>query len=381
MAPSTYGQRMILHYKYFSCTRIRLYNLCSLFFFALVHLTSCRQGSSSGIEIIWEKTTPVAISVPLQLLHGIAKNSTAAAMHVRIEKSPYQMLGNVELHESTAVFKPLIPLTPGVNYQIFLGDCLIVKIKIPLPDPASGPVVSSIYPTADTLPENLLKVYLQFSQPMREGESAKFLHLLNQAGDTLPSVFLDLKPELWNKERTVLTMWLDPGRIKRQLIPNQSLGNPLKKDGHYKLAISASWKDARGLPLKQPAFKAFVVGARDSSSPDLQKWALHVPQAGSRQPLIIHFGEPLDYFLSQETIRIVDENNEVAGKAEARYKETQLVFHPEKPWPAGRYRLQVAAELEDLAGNNLQRPFERDVSKKGSEPVKPLLERSFEIKK
>ena len=40
--------------------------------------------------------------------------------------------------------------------------------------------------------------------------------------------FLDLQPELWNAEGTVLTLWLDPGRIKRDLIPNKELGIPLK---------------------------------------------------------------------------------------------------------------------------------------------------------
>ena len=37
----------------------------------------------------------------------------------------------------------------------------------------------------------------------------------------MKSIFLELENELWNPEHTQLTLWLDPGRIKRDLIPNQ----------------------------------------------------------------------------------------------------------------------------------------------------------------
>ena len=77
------------------------------------------------------------------------------------------------------------------------------------------------------MPENLLKIYLRFSHPMREGQSDKYISLIKNGKDTLPDVFLNLQPELWNEDRTVLTVWLDPGRIKRDLQPNLKLGNPL----------------------------------------------------------------------------------------------------------------------------------------------------------
>ena len=87
----------------------------------------------------------------------------------------------------------------------------------------------AIYPTQDTVPENLLKIYLQFSKPMREGQALRHIELLKNNRDTLPGVFLDLQPELWNVDRTTLTVWLDPGRIKRDLQPNGPIGKRRKE--------------------------------------------------------------------------------------------------------------------------------------------------------
>ena len=103
---------------------------------------------------------------------------------------------------------------------------------------------------------------------MSEGQSQKHIFLLNHNNDTIKDVFLDLQPELWDEDRTVLTMWLDPGRIKRDLIPNLQKGNPLKKGQQYTLAVAGEWKDEEGLPLKASYTRKFFVGERDSTGPD-----------------------------------------------------------------------------------------------------------------
>ena len=38
-----------------------------------------------------------------------------------------------------------------------------------------------------------------------------------------------------------------------------------------------------------------------------------------------------------------------------------LVEHIPAPWSAGEYRLAMAAQLEDLAGNSIARVFDRDI--------------------
>jgi hypothetical protein len=167
---------------------------------------------------------------------------------------------------------------------------------------------------------------------MQEGIALQHIHLL-QAGDTLHEVFLDLQPELWNKEATALTLWVDPGRIKRDLQPNQRLGNPLIFGERYTLVVDGKWKNTAAIPLAQPYAKTFVVGARDSLSPDMSKWNVSAPQAQTSNLLRIEFGESLDYFLAMETIRIKDSNGKtIAGTITMGADERSLTFVPKERW-------------------------------------------------
>ena len=359
---------------------IRLCNLYNLIFFVLIAgLLSCKQSKHDAIALLWKNNQAVAVSIPKHLLNGAEVDSMNSQLQVRIKKSSINILGEWSSNDDDMLFEPVVPLTGGMSYEIFFRDITIGNVQVPLPDTADATKVVEVYPTADALPENLLKMYIQFSSPMREGESDQHIFLLDDNNDTLPAVFLALQPELWNKERTVLTVWLDPGRIKRELIPNQELGNPLTKGKLYTLIVSDNWKDVQGLPLKQPHSKQFIVGARDSLKPDIEKWMLNLPVAETIQPLTIHFGEPLDYFLLQETIKIVDEkNNVVGGKIEVSNNERRLRFIPNNKWVKGSYRLQVASILEDVAGNNLNRPFDREIGKDLNND-KLVFEKRFEI--
>jgi hypothetical protein len=57
------------------------------------------------------------------------------------------------------------------------------------------------------------------------------------------------QPNLWNKEATALTHWLDPGRIKRDLQPNQRLGNPLVFGEHCTLVVDRRWKNVAAISM------------------------------------------------------------------------------------------------------------------------------------
>ena len=48
------------------------------------------------------------------------------------------------------------------------------------------------------------------------------------------------------------------------------------------------------------------------------------------------------------------------GQSRVEARETRWVFVPHAPWRAGEYRLVVLSILEDLAGNQIGRPFEVD---------------------
>jgi hypothetical protein len=200
-------------------------------------------------------------------------------------------------------------------------------------------------------------------------------------GDTVKGAFLDLQPELWSEDRTVLTLWLDPGRIKRDLIPNRTLGTPLKKGNQYTLVISDTWRDHDGLPLHQSVSKIFNVGPSDSISPSPHQWNLLLPLAGSDDALSIRFGAPLDYSLIMSALHIKRDNgSHVTGKWESDFEERGVTFIPEKTWEPGKYALIVDTRLEDLAGNNINRLFDRDVTQTKKESTGDTVTIKFELK-
>ncbi|NIP93248.1 MAG: hypothetical protein GWO24_07240, partial [Akkermansiaceae bacterium] len=91
---------------------------------------------------------------------------------------------------------------------------------VPAARPGPRTTVTHVAPGADVLPFNLLKFYLHFSAPMTRGRAYQHITLRHHDGQPVADPFLELPEELWNPEMTRLTILLDPGRIKRGLLPN-----------------------------------------------------------------------------------------------------------------------------------------------------------------
>jgi hypothetical protein len=201
------------------------------------------------------------------------------------------------------------------------------------PDPAH---VEAIYPTADRLPSNTLRFYIVFSAPMSAGEAHDRLRLVNDRGQVVPGAFLELEEELWDPTGRRLTVLLDPGRIKRGLRANLESGAPL----------------------------------------------VQTPAAETSQPLIVRFAEPLDRALLASVVQVVTADDVVVeGEAEVGRHEREWRFTPRATWTSGRYRLRIGAELEDVAGNNLRRVFDLDLSRTAHPSVDPDFRiRAFDIR-
>lgn len=62
------------------------------------------------------------------------------------------------------------------------------------------------------------------------------------------------------------------------------------------------------------------------------------------------------------------DGKEQLGKIEVLHNERAWRFTPLTEWKKGRYILRVEPRVEDLAGNNLERLFDRDLAKPGAKP-------------
>ena len=285
------------------------------------------------------------------------------------------ILGSYRVEKGTLCFDPQFPLDRGVRYLASfrpdgLGgfyhtlDTSSSPASFQLPDapPGTPTVVRQVYPSADVLPENLLKFYLHFSAPMRGGDIYRHIHLRNEAGKDIELPFLELGEELWNPAMTRLTLFIDPGRIKREVKPLEEIGPALEAGKRYTLVIDRAWTDANGQPLKESFRKPFKVGPPDRDPPDVKLWKLQPPQRGSSKPLVLSFPKPMDHALAQRMIRVVVPPGElVAGEAVLEDQERRWIFTPAQPWKAGPHTVLVQTTIEDLAGNNIGKAFEVDL--------------------
>ena len=364
----------------FNNKKIRFPILWSLIFSFLQISCSEKKKESNIVTIEWEGNNARRIHIPLELLSGTPRDSMEQLLQIQLKNTNTSMLGEYELTNDAVFFQPLIAFTPGLKYQIRLANKLLSEIEIPAGSFLTTPAIISIYPSMDTLPLNLLKIYIEFSQSMEEGRALENIAVVKNGKDTIPSIFLDLQPELWNKERTMLTLWLDPGRVKRDLQPNKKLGSPLEQGASYQIVVKQDWRDAEGVSLSYSYQKGFIVGFRDSLSPNPDTWRIDTPKAGSKQSLKIVLNEPLDYVLLKNAIRVFDnKGNILNGVIETKEGETILHFTPFAEWSAGDYTCEIEARLEDLAGNNLNRLFEKDLTKKSTAVQKEIYNKAFHI--
>jgi hypothetical protein len=282
------------------------------------------------------------------------------------------LLGRYRLEDEFLVFLPRFPLLPGETYLAELRLAGAEPRRQVFSMPASdAPVakVAAVYPSAAVLPENQLKFYLHFSAPMRQGVAFEHLRLLDARGkpDELP--FVNVGRELWDRSGTRLTLLLDPGRIKHGLKPREEQGPILHEGDEHTLVIDAAWPDALGRPLGKAHEKRFRVAAPDAEMPAVKRWRIRPPQAGSREPLLIDFDEPLDHALLLDALAVRGPTAELMdGTPNTAREERQWAFAPTTAWPAGDYRLEATATLEDLAGNSLAKPFEVDIFDKVDAP-------------
>ena len=276
------------------------------------------------------------------------------------------LTGSYEFQDGVLRFSPRFPLEPGLGYsaRIYFSPGRIKEVRFDIPaeelEPAT--MVVAVYPSADLLPENLLKFYIHFSSPMSVGRSYEQIRLLDAKGEVVRYPFLELDEELWDPSGRRLTVFIDPGRIKQGVLPNSVVGPVFKAGRRYTLVISEQWKDSAGAPLRSSFRKSFKVSRADRESPEPASWKLAAPAAGSLEPLALVFGAPLDHALLQRLLWVEDQaGTAVEGEITVQDEERRWSFRPLKKWSPGRYRLMVRSTLEDLAGNGIDKPFEIDV--------------------
>jgi len=161
------------------------------------------------------------------------------------------VLGQHRVSSTTVDFIPMFPFDPGRGYAVEIDPTKLptfatapagkpspraaqsFRTVVVLPAELRSPTttVSRMLPTAAILPENLLRIYLEFSGPMAREHGRDFLKLVevNKDGTDVDvnDAFLALDVDFWSPDGRRYTVLLDPGRVKPGLPPNAPGRPPL----------------------------------------------------------------------------------------------------------------------------------------------------------
>ena len=279
------------------------------------------------------------------------------------------MAGRLERDGADLCFVPRFAFLDGMSYTVTVeGKSAAVLVRPRAERPAVTEVIG-ICPMADEVPVNLLRFYVWFSAPMSEGYAAGQVRLARDDGSIIAGALLPAEHELWDASRRRLTVLLDPARIKRGLTGHDEAGYPLRSGEPFRLVVGEGFRDAQGLPLRHSAERRYEVGAEERRHVDPVSWELAVPPAGTREPLRVTFGRPLDHGLLARCLQVRGPGGElVDGTAQIGPGERSWQLAPVRAWAAAAHRLVVEPVLEDLAGNSVSRVFDRDLARPEDEP-------------
>lgn len=302
-------------------------------------------------------TPPEKATDPVTL-HLTDETPQAAMLKVYVRGAKTPIAGRYRPTGNTLSFVPAFGFEPGQDYVAHIltkDEEAQVAFRIPIEDAVPPAAVTDIYPSGDILPENTLRFYIHFTVPMQPQVAFDFIKLRNASGAVDEAAFMRFRQELWNEDRTRLTVLIDPGRIKRQVATNLELGPALLAGQQYELLVEGGWSSADGVSTLSAYTKTFQASDALRTRPDTRFWTANTPCAGTREPLTITFDRPFDRHLLTRALRMeTGASDKIEGVIQVSGAEHNWSFTPHEPWPAEDLHLLANPALEDVAGNNFR---------------------------
>ncbi len=293
------------------------------------------------------------------------KYQQALSLHVgdcdQVATTP-AILARIETGTDEVQMVPQFPLDPQGNY------CAILRSRHEEPSaeavhaevltmPWNGERTAQylrvirVMPSVSVLPANALRLYLEFSRPVFAKDVHTWIRLRdNTVEKWVDTPFVEIPQGLWDGEQRRLTLIFHPGRIKREVGPNRALGPPLASGHDYTLVVEA--------PSGARFEHHFQATDADRAEVNPATWS--TTSLGD-QSLRVDFGEALDPYLVERSVRVEKELGEpVEAQVEVAPSGEYLLLGqlPE----AGQVRLRVHHRIEDLAGNRIGSLFDRELS-------------------
>jgi hypothetical protein len=197
---------------------------------------------------------------------------------------------------------------------------------------------------------------------MQEMDILKHIHLYDDRNINITGVFYENQYELWNSNRTQVTLIVDPGRVKLGLLANNILGRAFDVGKKYTLKVDSLLMDFNNETLKSSFIKTFIAIPEDVIPPDVTKWKLSTPNKNTKKFLEIDFQDKIDHVSAHTLIKVFQNNQEVRGNIHLSNEGQKWYFTPSKKWKGGSYQLVINPRLEDISANSINQLFDHKPS-------------------
>jgi hypothetical protein len=219
---------------------------------------------------------------------------------------------------------------------------------------AAAQAVVAVRPSGASVPANLLRLSIVFAERPAQPVIPR-LQLLRGDGTIVDSPFD--QQELWSPDNLTLTVLLQPGRVKTGLGAHNALGRALVAGEHIRLT------------LKGREIATWNVTTSNTTPPAPSRWMINPPRAGTRAPLSVKLGKPIDA-MGRDLVAIAGpDGRRVPGKVTLSRGETRWSMVPGTQWVTGAYAIVVNAELEDSSGNRVGESFEHSATSAAELPA------------
>ena len=198
----------------------------------------------------------------------------------------------------------------------------------------AGPCDASL-PERRRRPENQLRMYIHFSGADGPARRLEHVTLLD---DRAPVVdpFLPVDGEFWNADRTRYTVFFDPGRQKRGILPNREMGASLVA-GRQLHARRRSRLARRQRPAARARRSRDVprrprpISRRSTSPPGRSRR----PREGTRDPLPVTFRSRSITVCCCARLACGATARRSSGEVRVDANETRWTMTPNEPWRPG----------------------------------------------
>ena len=211
--------------------------------------------------------------------------------------------------------------------------------------------VTSIEPSAPVLPSNTLRFYITFDRPARGIVRQSGIKLLDSKNIPVENAFMDFGQELWSPDGKRLTVFFDPGRIKRGVEAPHSELSPLRENERYRITFGN-------------VQHTFRVGPAIRERIDPSSWVISVVRAPARA-VDITFDRVMDAPLLMHQLQVEDEEGRpISGTVRVIGGGCGVRLGLSRLQKNGKYRVRVGPLLEDVAGNRINEALDHSVNDK-----------------